>query len=85
MSLSMVELASMPDIEEYATIEDAAKDERVPYTAYWLRRLAQEGKVTATKVGKGARGQWLIHMPSLLQYVQEMDDLGTKKHGPHGT
>ncbi len=82
MTMSMVQLATMPDIEEYATIEDAAADARVPYTEYWLRRLAQEGKIKAQKIGKGARGQWLIHMPSLLAYIAEMDDLGTKKHGP---
>jgi len=83
MTFSMVELAQMPDIEEYATIEDAEADARVPYSAYWLRRLAQEGRLkNARKIGKGPRGQWLIHMPSLLEYIQEMDDLGTKKHGP---
>jgi hypothetical protein len=82
MALNVVELASMPDIEEYATIEKAAADSRVPYTEYWLRRLAQEGRITVLKVGKGPRGQWLIHMPSLLKYIEEMDELGTKKHGP---
>jgi hypothetical protein len=83
MSLTIVKLAVMPDIKEYVTIEDAAGDERVPYTAYWLRRLAQESKIQATKVGKGARGQWLIHLPSLLKYIKEMEMMGTKKHNPH--
>ena len=45
-------------------------------------KLITAGKIRAQKIGKGARGQWLIHMPSLLSYVGEMDDLGTKKHGP---
>ena len=72
--------ATMPDISEYATIEEAAADARVPYTSYWVRRLAQEGKVLAVKVGPAERGQWLIHMPSLLEYVKRMDDLGTGKH-----
>lgn len=82
MVMTMVELATMPDIEEYVTIQEAADDERVTYTAYWIRRLAQEGKIKAVKVGKRTRGQWLIHLPSLLEYIGEMDDLGTKKHSP---
>jgi hypothetical protein len=73
-------VATMPDISEYATIEQAAADERVPYTAYWVRRLAQEGKITAVKVGPPERGQWLVYMPSLLEYIKKMDDLGTGKH-----
>ena len=80
MALSMIELATMPDIEEYRTIEEAAQDERVPYTAYWVRRLAQTGKVEAQKFGTGARATWLIHLPSLLDYIAEMEALGTKKH-----
>jgi hypothetical protein len=82
MTLTVVQFAAMPDIEEYATIEDAAADDRVPYTPYWIRRLAQEGKITAVKVGKRTRGQWLIHLPSLLEYISGMEDLGTKKHSP---
>jgi hypothetical protein len=80
---NVVQLIAMPDIEEYATIEEAAADPRVPYTAYWIRRLAQSGNIRATKVGKGARGQWLIHMPTLLDYVRSMEELGTRKHNPH--
>jgi len=79
MGATIVELAVMPDIREYVTIKDAASDERVPYTAYWLRRLAQEGKIEAVRFGEGAHGQWLIHMPSLLDYIAEMQKLGTKK------
>lgn len=82
MGANVVELASMPDIAEYATLDDAAADPRVPYKVYWIRRLCQEGKVTAVKVGTSTRGQWLVHMPSLLAYVKEMDDLGDKKHNP---
>jgi hypothetical protein len=78
----VVQLLSMPDIEEYVTIEDAAADARVPYTAYWIRRLAQEGKIKAVKVGKRTRGQWLVHLPSLLAYIKEMDEMGTQKHNP---
>lgn len=83
MTLTMLEFAIMADVQEYVTIEDAANDEQVPYTAYWIRRLAQEGKIEALKVGSGARGQWLIHLPSLLEYIKQMNELGKKKHSPH--
>jgi hypothetical protein len=81
MVLTVVEFAStMPDIEEYKTIEDAASHPDVSYTAYWIRRLAQKGKIQAIKVGPAERGQWLVYMPSLLAYIKEMDELGTGKH-----
>ena len=80
MSITVLELATMPDIKEYATIEQAANDPRVPYTAYWVRRLAQTGKIQAIKVGPEERGQWLVYMPSLLEYVDQMENLGTQKH-----
>lgn len=78
----MLKFAIMADVSEYITIEEAVQNERVLYTAYWIRRLAQEGKVEAIKVGSGARGQWLIHLPSLLAYIDKMDSLGTQKHTP---
>lgn len=78
MVLTVVELAAMPDINEYATIEQAATD--VGYTPYWVRRLAQEEKIQAIKVGPPERGQWLVYMPSLREYKKRMDDLGTSKH-----
>jgi hypothetical protein len=72
--------AAMP-INDYVTIAEALEDERIPYTAYWLGRLAKAGKVKAKKIGTGFRGYWLIYLPSLLKYTKEMEDLGTKKHG----
>ena len=77
---TMVKLATMPNIEEYVTILEAAKDERVPYTAYWLRRLCQDSKIEAIKIGSAAKGQWLIHLPTLLEYIKQMNELGTQKH-----
>lgn len=74
------ELVVMPDIKEYKTIGEASRDARIPYTAYWIRRLCQEGKIRAEKFGVGRRTTWLVHMPSLLEYVQSMNDLGTQKH-----
>jgi len=76
----MVKSGTMPDIAEYKTVAEAARDERVEYTAYWVRRLCQEGKVTALKVGDPERGTWLVHMPSLFAYIEEMNELGTQKH-----
>lgn len=70
----------VPDIEEYRTIAESAADPRVPYGQYWIRRLVQAGKVEAKKFGTGARSVWLVHMPSLLAYVREMEALGNKKH-----
>lgn len=80
MVKTIVQLATMPDIEEYVTIEEAAADDRVPYTDYWLRRLCQDEKIKAMKIGSKLKGQWLIHLPSLLAYIQDMEELGTKKH-----
>jgi hypothetical protein len=77
---TVVKLATMPDIKEYVTILKAAEDERVPYTAYWLRRLCQDGKIKALKIGSAEKGQWLIHLPTLLEYVKQMNELGTQKH-----
>jgi hypothetical protein len=81
---SFAEIASMPDIREYKTIEEAAGDARVPYTAYWIRRLCQQGKIDAEKFGAGRKSVWLVHIPSLLAYVAEMERLGTQKHATGG-
>ncbi len=80
MGLSIAELATMPDIDQFATLEEAENDSRVPYTRYWLRKLCQDGKLDARKFGTGRRAVWLVHMPSLLEYVREMESLGTQKH-----
>lgn len=77
-----VKLRTMPDIQEYVTVTEAAARDDVPYTAYWIRRLVQEGKLKAVKVGDPVRGTWLVHLPSLLEYVKRMADLGTDKHKP---
>jgi len=82
MAEVMVESRTMPDIKEFVTIKQAAADDRVPYSEYWIRRLVQDGTVKARKIGEGFRSQWLVHLPSLLAYVKKMDDLGTKKHHP---
>ncbi|HET91150.1 MAG TPA: hypothetical protein ENN99_10495 [Chloroflexi bacterium] len=73
----------MPDVKEYVTTAKAASHPDVDYTAYWIRRLCQDGKIDAIKVEGAARGTWLVHLPSLLEYVREMDTLGTQKFAPY--
>ena len=76
---SVSELVSLPDISEYQTLEEASSDNRVPYTVQWLRKLCQDGKITAQKFGTGRRAVWLIHKPTLLEYIAEMQALGSQK------
>lgn len=78
----MVKSRAMPDIKEYVTVKQAAARDDVPYSEYWIRRLVQDGRIAAEKIGEGFRSQWLIHLPSLLAYVREMEELGTQKHHP---
>lgn len=81
--LSLAQAMAMPDIKEYVTIQEAVEDDRIPYTAHWLRTLCQQDKIEAVKVGhRGTRGQWLIHLPSLLKYIAEMDAMGPQKFNP---
>jgi hypothetical protein len=75
-------VTTMPDIKEYVTVLEAAEHPDVSYTPYWLRHLCNEGLLDAIKVEGAARGTWLIHLPSLLKYAQEMQRLGTDKHDP---
>jgi hypothetical protein len=48
------------------------------YASAYLRRLANQGRVEARKVGR----DWLINQESLLAYKQEMDSLGGQRHNP---
>lgn len=80
---TVIQSTAMPELDEYVTISDAIAHPDVPYTAYWLRNLAAEGKVPSRKLGDEHRGLWLIHLPSLLEYIKRMDDLGTTKHNPY--
>ena len=82
MEAVVLKSSIMADITDYITIIEAANRADVPYTAYWIRRLVQEGKLKAVKVGDPVRGTWLVHLPSLLEYVKRMADLGTSKHNP---
>jgi hypothetical protein len=48
------------------------------YASAYLRRLANQGRVEARKVGR----DWLIEQESLLAYKREMDGLGSQRHNP---
>ena len=78
----MIESHVMPDIKEYSSIQDAANDPQVPYSEHWLRVLCQRGEVEATKMGTGQKSIWLVHMPSLYEYVKRMKLEDTEKHTP---
>lgn len=78
----MLQSKIMPDIKEYKMLQDAVADPRVPYTLHWLRTLCQKGKINAIKLGESTRGTWLVHMPSLLKYIEDMEELGEQKHNP---
>lgn len=76
-------MGSGPGFEDYITIQQATEREDVPYSAYWLRKLADAGKLEKVeRVGKTQRGFWLLHLPSLLAYVEWMEEQGTQKHNP---
>jgi hypothetical protein len=48
------------------------------YAAAYLRRLANQSRVEARKVGR----DWLINQESLLAYKAQMDALGDQRHNP---
>ena len=48
------------------------------YSAAYLRRLCNRGRVEARKVGR----DWLIKRESLLAYKAQMDALGPQRHNP---
>lgn len=70
------------NIEDYVTIAEANALPSVPYAISWLRELCERGRIEARKIGSEKRGQWLIYLPSLLKYIEEMEKLGLKKHNP---
>lgn len=65
---------------DFVTIREAVDHDEVPYTARWIKDLIRAGKVEGTKIGSKRRGQWLVHLPSLLEYVERMREMGTMKH-----
>jgi hypothetical protein len=80
----MIQSQIMPDISEYTSIQDAAKDPKVPYSEHWLRVLCQRGDIEAVKMGAGPKSIWLVRMASLYDYIDKMKLEGTEKHTPKG-
>jgi excisionase family DNA binding protein len=48
------------------------------YTVLYLCRLARDGRLRVTKLGR----EWLFERESLLKWKEQMNELGTKKHSP---
>jgi hypothetical protein len=65
-----------PLAEGWITIEEA--EHLTGYCTAYLRRLANQRRVDARKVGR----DWVFHRENLLAYKERMDTLGTEKHNP---
>lgn len=48
------------------------------YTVRYLRKLARENRLMATKLGR----DWLFERESVLKWKEQMQEMGTKKHSP---
>jgi excisionase family DNA binding protein len=48
------------------------------YTIRYLCKLARDGRLRATKLGR----DWLFERESLLKWREQMNKLGVKKHSP---
>ena len=70
-------------LSDFVTIREATERDDVPYSARWIKHLIHTGKVEGTKIGSKRRGQWLVRLPSLLEYVERLQELGTQKHVPY--
>jgi excisionase family DNA binding protein len=65
-----------PIADGWITTEQA--EACIGYASAYLRRLANQGRVEALKIGR----DWLINQESLLAYKREMDALGRQRHNP---
>ena len=63
------------DESEYVLVRIAA--EKTGYSTNHIRKLIRDQQVSARNIGI-----WLVHLPSLLQYKAEMDELGPSKFDP---
>lgn len=85
MTETKVEYKTMtPNIDEYVTLEEARENPKIHYTAAWIRILCQQGKVEARKIVSGNRGVWLVHLPSLIDYVEKAEDRQDRRFAPWG-
>ena len=65
-----------PIADGWITTEQA--EACIGYASAYLRRLANQGRVEARKIGR----DWLINQESLLAYKREMNALGRQRHNP---
>jgi excisionase family DNA binding protein len=65
-----------PIVEGWINTEQA--ETLTGYAQAYLRRLANQGRIEARKVGR----DWLINQESLLTYRAQMDALGDQRHNP---
>lgn len=63
------------DDSEYVLVRIAA--EKTGYSTNHIRKLIRDQQVPARNIGI-----WLVHLPSLLHYKAEMDELGPRKFDP---
>lgn len=68
-------------LSEYKTIEEALEHPDVTYNPVYLYKLCREGTILSVYKGPPRRGVYLLHMPSLLAYIERMNRLGNKKYG----
>ena len=64
--------------EGWITTSEAAK--ATGYATEYLRQLARAGKLKARKW----MGAWLFREAEVLKYKRTMEQLGRRKHDPHG-
>ena len=61
---------------DWVTTKQAAAE--TGYTSAHLRRLAIQGAIPATRVGR----EWLVNLPALRAHQARMAALGNAKHSP---
>jgi excisionase family DNA binding protein len=65
-----------PIVEGWLSTAEAK--ELTGYSSGYLRRMAKQGRIEASKVCR----DWLFHCESLLAYKTRMDTLGNRRHDP---
>jgi len=60
---------------DYQSIEQILRERpTVTYTPHWIRVLCRDQKIDAQKIGEGKRGQWLVNVDNLLDYIREKSE-----------
>ena len=66
------------NLPEWIDVRQASEESG--YTADYLRQLMRDGKIDAKKRGT----MWWIDPGSLRAYLEMVEEMGSKKHSPHG-